>query len=40
MEIKNIIGNGFTWTVPHCCNINLKFIYQKPISNIIDSNKN
>ena len=31
---------GFTWTVPHCCNTNLKFIYQKPISNIIDSNKN
>lgn len=31
---------GFTWTVPHCCNTNLKFIYQKPIKNIIDSNKN
>jgi len=29
---------GFTWTVPHCCNTNLKFIYQKPISNIISSN--
>ena len=31
---------GFTWTIPHCCNTNLKFIYQKPFSNIIDIDKN
>ena len=43
-DIKKPIGLliiflfGFTWTVPHCCNTNLKFIYQKPISNIISSN--
>ena len=31
---------GFTWTIPHCCNNNFKFIYQKPISKIIDLNIN
>jgi len=30
---------GFTWTVPHCCKTNLKFVYQKPLSNIITINK-
>ena len=31
---------GFTWTIPHCCNNNFKFIYQKPISKIIGLNIN
>lgn len=26
---------GFTWTIPHCCNNNLKFIYKKPIKQAI-----
>lgn len=26
---------GFTWTIPHCCNNNLKFIYEKPIKQAI-----
>ena len=25
----------FTWTVPHCCNNNFKFIYKKPVQNFI-----
>ncbi len=29
---------GFTWTIPHCCNNNFKFIYQKPLSKIININ--
>ena len=28
---------GFTWTVPHCCNNNFKFIYGKPIDQLIKS---
>ena len=26
---------GFTWTIPHCCNNNLKFIYEKPFKQAI-----
>ena len=33
-----IILYGFTWTIPHCCNNNFKFIYQKPLSKIKNIN--
>ena len=26
----------FTWTIPHCCNNNFKFIYKKPIENLTE----
>ena len=26
----------FTWTIPHCCSNNFKFIYKKPVQNIIE----
>lgn len=26
---------GFTWTIPHCCGNNFKFIYKKPIERIL-----
>ena len=29
---------GFTWSIPHCCNNNFKFIFQKPLSKIININ--
>lgn len=29
---------GFTWSIPHCCNNNFKFIYQKPLSKFININ--
>ena len=29
---------GFTWTIPHCCNNNFKFIFQMPIMKIINLN--
>ena len=29
---------GFTWTIPHCCNNNFKFIYKKPLLNVINEN--
>lgn len=29
---------GFTWTIPHCCSNNFKFIFQKPIMKIINLN--
>jgi hypothetical protein len=31
---------GFTWTIPHCCENDFKFIYKKPITKLIDYNKN
>ena len=31
---------GFTWTIPHCCSNNFKFIYKKPILKIVEFNKN
>ena len=31
---------GFIWTVPHCCNNDFKFIYQKPITKIVEFYKN
>jgi len=29
---------SFTWTIPHCCGNNFKFIYKKPISKIFGYN--
>ena len=31
---------GFTWTIPHCCNNNFKFIYAKPITKIFEKINN
>ncbi len=34
LAILIIFLYGFVWTVPHCCNNNFKFIYNKPLSKI------